>query len=764
MQGRNAYLNLINNQMAMNNIFRLIAIRINGENSVGQRKLKSATLYYFMQGFSIEEDRVYVDRKINGRDSMYSDYFEDVQKTPHIHISAIVGENGAGKSTIVEYMMRLINNFAAATFGDIETKQKPYARLHYIDGIQGSLYYQKDDTIWELRVRNRNVQLIDYLRDEDVDEKECYILTNTPFWDNGDDDSIVTANSLHKMHRWIALPDIHEIYNNFFYSFVSNYSFYAYNTLDYEDENDYQLNVKEQLVHRKGDSYNWLHGLFHKNDGYQCPIVLSPYRDRGNIDINNENALSKERLISLLLQSSNNFSIINGHLQAKSFTLRLRTEKYDAHKLRKDSNGRQLYPRITKIGWHKYREIIPLIWMNRLHIHLDNVNLRNHADYAWDYITYKTLKIAAQYRQYTEFYDVHKHKDSKIDEERLKNYINDLVIDRSHITKKIRQTLAYIEYGMYEAGVLPQNQFTINIHNAADVEANRILKTERQKPTEDQYIHGIEDLVPPPIYVSKINLIDINTQSKVQFETLSSGEKQQAYTISSILYHLENLNSVHEDKNNRRLTYSHCNIILEELELYFHPELQKNLVRYLLDGIKQIPLTNIKAINICVVTHSPFVLSDIPKENILALNKEGGVRRDLYTFAANIHDMLKTSFLPSGTIGDFAQWLINRIVICLRVYDWLFNDSKTDFIIDDENQFVAQYYYNDELRNKTNFNRSKWEDKYTKDYIYNRISIIDEPIARHALLQEYSRIFGPLNKQQKIEEYKRKISELEKLK
>ena len=64
-------------------------------------------------------------------DGLYNDYFVGNKSNPTISVSAIVGENGAGKSSVIEYYIRLINNFAAATIGEYEVN--PGAQhLHFI--------------------------------------------------------------------------------------------------------------------------------------------------------------------------------------------------------------------------------------------------------------------------------------------------------------------------------------------------------------------------------------------------------------------------------------------------------------------------------------------------------------------------------------------------------------------------------------------------------------------------------------------------------
>ena len=85
--------------------------------------------------------------------------------------------------------------------------------------------------------------------------------------------------------------------------------------------------------------------------------------------------------------------------------------------------------------------------------------------------------------------------------------------------------------------------------------------------------------------------------------------------------------------------YNYINIILDEIELYFHPEFQKLFVKRLIDEINKLKLTEIKGINILIISHSPFILSDIPKQNVLFLERGKPVSLDRFkntnTFAAN---------------------------------------------------------------------------------------------------------------------------------
>ncbi len=101
--------------------------------------------------------------------------------------------------------------------------------------------------------------------------------------------------------------------------------------MDFESECN--SDEKEALVLGDGkiEKYNtedkcWLHGLFHKNDAYRTPLVITPFRREGNIDINNERELAIERLVRLYALHEDLFTI-NDHLLMESLTYSYNQEK-----------------------------------------------------------------------------------------------------------------------------------------------------------------------------------------------------------------------------------------------------------------------------------------------------------------------------------------------------------------------------------------------------------------------------------------------------
>ena len=705
-----------------------IAIRVLSTDSVGKRKLQVGKFYYFLNGFEIQENGcIHIEEIRLHEDRLYNDYFVGNKSNPNISVTAIVGENGAGKSSVIEFYIRLINNFAAATIGEYEVN--PGAQhLHFIDGIRGELYYMIDSTPYKLKIENRNVALSSYSKKAKMVDRPIivYMPYNTEdIFNNELSANSSEENELYPIEAYRprirnrqSQDNIAELYKNFFYTYVSNFSSYAYNTNDFANEcnsDRYEELIRKSKKKRYTiEQKNWLNGIFHKNDGYQTPIVLAPFRNEANIDINTENLLARERLLSLIIAPNSEFRTINGHLNITGFKLNLKHKKYDIKYLKQNIG----FLRLQQKGYDDFRESIIKYWSDCISIDLLQYRNRKFYDEAIGYLVCKTLKISKTYRQYNKFYRDHHGISFKINHDVLKDLIKRLYLDKSHITKKIRQILGYIVYGIYD-NVINENSF-IHISNIP-------TKTADVFAQKSSFINSIDDLVPPPIFDVSICLKNNETGDDVHFETLSSGERQQVYSISSLLYHLSNINSVWFDTNGQRVVYEHLNIILEEIELYFHPELQRTYLKRLFDGIKQIDIPNIKNLNICFVTHSPFVLSDIPARNILALKKDirDKEKISLSTFGANIHEMLKNSFfLKNGSIGDYASWVIGQIIKSMQ-------NNRNANIADNDLE------------------------------LHNIIMLIDEPIIRNVLLREYHKLYQSNSKELEIAELKKRLAELE---
>lgn len=414
--------------------------------------------------------------------------------------------------------------------------------------------------------------------------------------------------------------------NNFFYTIAINYSLHA-------------LNSEALGI--------WVKKIFHKNDGYQTPIVLNPYRDKGNIEINNEEFLVKSRLLSNVLgkvsrrrtQKESLRNIINDKI-ANRLLVSINEKKFKFNE-----DGTPNFELTQKYGDEILPEVYEHFFKNRDYQPKDTILNK----YAKEYIIRKLINIAAKYDPYKRLFQFFYEPGGDIT-----GYLLMLAGDKSHVMFKLIQALNFLSNELY---INRKESFDLTIsYLSGQLNKQAALKNKE-----------LIDILPPGFFK-----VDIEFKDKGKFEDLSSGEKQRVYSISTLIYHLINLNST--DRQRINIKYHIANIIFDELELYFHPEMQRTLVNDILSNLKKIDLLDIHAINMLFITHSPFILSDIPKQHMLMLCKDGTAAKDALsqqTFGANIFDMLKHSFfLKAGPMGELAQETINQTI------NWLNNPKR----------------------------------------------------------------------------------------
>ena len=468
--------------------------------------------------------------------------------------------------------------------------------------------------------------------------------------------------------------------------------------------------------------------------------------------------MAYERLISIMVREDEEGRVINGHLRMTSFDLRRKPCNYDLDYIHQRLGFRQFGPD----DYEKMKSILLETWNS--HVEFDIV--ANSKSYVYrrqviNYLVYKTLKIACTYDEYRKFRYRHIVQEEPFDEESFQELVQMTIANNSHVANKLYRTIAYLIWDIYEIhGETKDKPLKIRI---ADINKRwRNAFNERRIELTSNIGSSLitEASIPPPFFDTAIGLVELNTGVYVPFEYLSSGEKQQAYSISALVYHLKNLDSVSDDNSSsERVAYPYIQLVLEEVELYYHPELQRQLIKNILDGIKQANLRHIKWISICIVTHSPFVLSDIPSNNVLALRKDGDEVSKIPCFASNIHEMLKLSFfLKHGTAGDLATWTTTRIAKCLKIHRWIneiepapaFFTSLQD--IPEEYTFIEKYKT---LSTLLQFSKEEFQYVYSPEVLLSQINFIGEPVIRRVLLDDYKRTFP-----EKKEDYKESLKAL----
>ena len=156
----------------------------------------------------------------------------------------------------------------------------------------------------------------------------------------------------------------------------------------------------------------------------------------------------------------------------------------------------------------------------------------------------------------------------------------------------------------------------------------------------------------------------------ILFDSLSTGE-QDLLKIYAILY-----NGIKKE---------YLNIIcLDEINVFWHPNWQKNFIKEIIDFLTT--FFQDTKMNLILATHSPFILSDLPKENIIFLEKGKQVypfEDGKQTFGANIHTLLSHGFfMKEGLIGEFAKSKIDDVI------KYLNNDIKSTITTDNSAQNI----------------------------------------------------------------------------
>ncbi|WP_106795147.1 hypothetical protein [Aquimarina sp. Aq78] len=613
----NRYLNDEKLKDFSNQGFKIIAIEpIEGYNEAYLNILSNNTIYYLENVYKIDNNKVLYNNSENSI-SLYE------QKTRNnnilkINVSAIVGKNGSGKSSLIELFFRVINNLAFLNKNILKTED-----LIFEEGLGVKLYYIILGKFLCLEIIDKSIILYDY----DYVEQE-YIKK--------------------EKSRKFKVNDFYD----FFYSIVVNYSHYSLNS---------------KIVGP------WIEKLFHKNDAYQTPLVINPMRTSGNIDINTENDLVKSRLLANLFSP----------IEDDDIGIRQITENQEAFEVVFTMNydkNLQFYRDIENETGYEPEDISESIkptlefLFKKFDFTRNDYSTGSIEDKTEKYIFRKMVKIADLYRPYKDKnYVDYSDGIPKFRDELLEEYIYKIKRDKSHITYKLKQAINYLKfYNLIEK----KEKFTLELNSLYDNIQKENYHLNKPEINEIDII----ELLPPSFFNAEIKLRDKRGKPS-DFEKLSSGEKQQIHSISSILYHIQNIDSVNSH-NKELIDYRNINLILDEIELYYHPELQRKYLSYLLKMIGKLSLNKIEAFNICLVTHSPFILSDIPSSNILRLDNGKTKTIEQQTFGANVHDLLANDFfLKKGFMGEFAKEKIKDIIELMKdVQEKKYEKNKFDEI------------------------------------------------------------------------------------
>jgi hypothetical protein len=155
---------------------------------------------------------------------------------------------------------------------------------------------------------------------------------------------------------------------------------------------------------------------------------------------------------------------------------------------------------------------------------------------------------------------------------------------------------------------------------------------------------------------------------------VSSGEQSFLNLFSTLYFHASNITAgIDIDQYNfhsLKGIKEDILLLLDEGDNAFHPQWKKAYIKYLREILPLI-FKGFK-LQVIITSHDPLTLSDLPKSNVVYLERVDGQTRvgnseSKKTFGANIADLLKDSFfIQDGQIGDFVGGQIDKVIRDIR--------------------------------------------------------------------------------------------------
>lgn len=246
--------------------------------------------------------------------------------------------------------------------------------------------------------------------------------------------------------------------------------------------------------------------------------------------------------------------------------------------------------------------------------------------------------------------------------------------------------------------------------------------------------------------------IYINVAPKYDFMTFSWGMSSGESNMFSIFARMYDAL--------KRCSKKSIILLFDELDSSFHPKWQQKII----GSLTQFLRVNYpeKKFQVILTTHSPVLLSDIPRENVIFMRKDCNVETEHnQTFAANIASLYYDSFfMEKGSIGEVARNSIVNLLTTISNREK--KDTKVDCLKLLELFLKKQYQVK---KNKSLKNIKSYKEEDARRYLQLLIDNIGEDIWRYKVNEQFHLLLEKNKTNEEIEEELReKLKEVEKSK
>lgn len=542
--------------------------------------------------------------------------------------------------------------------------------------------------------------------------------------------------------------------------FKKSNEIHMFNTINLKEDNicnntKYKINIHDLSSHNFKDKFNELgvRSIIFYSDNFNCRrgnlrrnntkkiydistdhlIVSDKYNElsnKMNIDqVENFNVSDIFRELNFILDKSkilDKNEIITPAI--KYIKICINDEKDWLESILNNLNDENPFePAIKKIG-----ELLNIL-MNKQ----NNINEKNNHYFKLIIIFNVLLKLS----DYPQEYDENFETESKISSINLDNYfeITKNFLEHFKNTKIFKENLGLYDF-IDKLDIFKDKWVQSNNFSTLILEVN------------DDNVVLLKDFLKKYLESNTLSLFKIKWVQEIgeKYRELSSGEEAMLKIYSRFYSMINdrdmNVNS-HELNNRLKDDEKNLLILLDEPELYLHPEWQRKLVSRLVEFFEDI--FKDRNTQIILTSNTPFVISDIPKDNIIFMkkNEESELCEVIpkenicvETFGANIHTLLTNSFFMKNTIGEFAN---QKIKDSLKIMDKYkkFKDSNID-----ESEFKKEYikYMCCKENEEVSIEKMKKKIKYI-------IEIIGEPLIKRKLEEIYRTNFPEDRKDYELE-------------